>query len=152
MSLERPTDGSDAAQDRELDDLLAQAENLSKEKRYDEAVAVLNRAIERFPESPLPHHDLSVVHLVRLRADYEHLEIWEDLADDESFFESAVAEAETAIDLDGEFVAARNNLATLFALRGWWKAAIEQWETSLSIRPDQSQVREDLNAARKHVE
>ncbi|MBN1867464.1 tetratricopeptide repeat protein [Candidatus Sumerlaeota bacterium] len=152
MSQENQTGKSDSAQSRRLDDLLAQAEALSDEKRWDEAVAALEKTIERFPDSPLPHHALSVVYLLRLREDYEHLEVWEDLADDERLFESAVDEAEAAIDLDEEFVPARNNLATLFALRGWWKAAVEQWETSLTIRPDQSRVREELNDARKNLE
>jgi tetratricopeptide (TPR) repeat protein len=135
-----------------LEVLLKKADELFRQKRYDDATEVLKGAAEEYPDSPLPHHDLSVLNLERLRETYSHLEIWEDLADDEAHFETAVAEAEVALDLDENFLPARNNLGTLFALRGWWEDAAEQWEISLTLQPDQSQVREELLEARKHVE
>lgn len=141
-----------AAEFSELDELLDRAERLLEEGHFDEAVEVLRESIERFPESPLPRHDLSVVYFTRLRRKYEHLEVWEELAEDEAFFEAAVREAETALEIDGDFVPARNNLATLFALRGWWADAARHWEMSLTLQPDQSQARLDLVEARKHID
>ena len=85
---------------------------------------------------------------MRLNADREHLEVWGDLAEDEECFEEAVGEAEAALAADPGYVPARNNLGRLFALRGWWQGAVEQWEASLSNYPDQPQIREELLAAK----
>lgn len=133
---------------KELDLMLRKAEMLYEEKKYDEAVEHLGKMIERFPDSPFPHHDLAVVYLSQLHDKYEHLEIWDDLAEDEALFEAAVSAEEAALDLDSEFVPALNNLGTLFALRGWWEDAIEEWEYSLAIDPEQPELREDLEEVR----
>jgi len=153
MAAGGPVSQSGGSQDRDaqLDALLEEGEQLCADKRYDEAISRLRAAIEQYPDSPLPHHALSVVCLMRLREDYEHLEVWEDLADGEAHFEAAVKEAEAALDLDEKFVPARNNLGTLFALRGWWEDAIRQWEMSLTLEPGQSQVREEMSDARRHL-
>ena len=140
------------ADESALEQRLRQAVELAESGDFDSADAELRAAIERYPDSPLPHHDLSVLRLTQLRRDYEHLEVWEDLSGDEALFEEAVREAEAALELDAEFLPARNNLAMLFALRGWWKDALEQWETSLSVDPGQSQVREHMVEARKHLD
>lgn len=136
----------------EMDAMLAEAETLAQEGRLEEATQLLETVIERFPESPLPHHALSVVYLSRLRKDYEHLELWENLANDEELFELAVSEAEAALELDPDFVPARNNLGTLCAYRGWWEDAIAHWERSLAISPDQPLIREDLARVRERAE
>jgi len=151
QDADAPGGAKDGKGAQELDDFLAEAEQMVKESRYDDAEIHLLAVIERYPDSPLPHHDLAVVYLARLREDYEHLEIWEDLADDEEVFELAVAETEAALDLDENFLPARNNLGTLFALRAWWEPAIQQWEMSLSVNPDQPVVREDLARARSRL-
>ena len=137
--------------DEELGEILREAEELLKDGDYDGAVEKLQEAAEQAPESPLPRHNQSVVHLMRLMEDYSHEELWEDLADDEGAFEAAVSEAEAALEIDGDFVPARNNLGRLFAVRGWWENAIEQWEISLSTYADQPQVRKDLAEARRHI-
>jgi tetratricopeptide (TPR) repeat protein len=138
--------------EEELDEKLRLAGELSDAGRYDEAIQMLRELAEQYPESPLPHHNLSVIYLLRLQEDYEHLEVWEDLSDDEKVFEQAVSEAEAALALQESFVPALNNLGTLFALRGWWQDAINQWERSLSEEPGQPLVREDLAEARSYVE
>jgi len=137
---------------KELDLLLRKAEELYAEKKYDEAVTHLQQMIERFPESPLPHHDLALVYLSQLSDKYQHLDVlWEDLAEDEALFEAAEAAEEAALDVNSEFVPALNNLGTLYALRGWWEDAIEEWDYSLSIDPDQPEVREDLVEVRSRA-
>ncbi|HBF34650.1 TPA: hypothetical protein DDW35_08795 [Candidatus Sumerlaeota bacterium] len=149
MTTETPSPNEDIH--KELDLLLRKAEELYAEKKYDEAVGHLQQMIERFPDSPLPHHDLAVVYLSQLYDKYQHMEVWEDLADDEAIFEAAVAAEEAALDVDGEFVPALNNLGTLFALRGWWEDAVEEWDYSLSIDPEQPELREDLAEVRERV-
>jgi len=122
-----------------------------REKQYERVVKHLLKVIKDFPESPLPHHDLAVVYFTMLREDYSHLQVWEDLADDEILFELAVSEEEAALEIDDQLFSARNNLGTLFALRGWWQNAIDQWEQSLSISPDQPEVRQDLTNAHERL-
>jgi len=134
-----------------LNNLLEQAESLASDCNFAAAETCLRQAVERYPDSPLPHHALSIVVLDQLRRDYDHLEVWDDLAQDEALFEEAIHEAETALELEPDFVPAHNNLGTLYALRGWWVDAIREWELSLSIRSDQSQVREEMLQARKHL-
>ena len=135
----------------DLDDILAQAEDLTSEQRYSEAQAMLRDAAARFPESPLPHHALSVVYLEQLRQDHEHEELWETLTEDEGLFDEAVSEAELACEIDDGFTPARNNLGRLFAYRGWWAEAIRQWEISLTLYPDQPAVRDDMSRVRELV-
>lgn len=142
---------SDEQKAKDLDEALRIGEQMLHENRFDEVVIHLLDVIKRFPESPLPHHNLAVVYLIMLREDYSHLQVWEDLADDETLFQLAVAEEEAALQRDDQFVAARNNLGTLFALRGWWQNAIDQWEQSLSISPDQPEVRQDLTNMRNRL-
>ena len=134
-----------------LDGLLDRAGHLLGDGHFDDAVGVLREAIEQFPDSPLPRHDLSVAYFSRLRGKYDHLEVWGDLSDEEAFFEAAVREAKASLEIDDDFVPGHNNLATLFALRGWWKEAEQHWEISLTLQPDQSLVRQDMVAARKHI-
>ncbi len=138
--------------DPELKNLLEQAEFHMEAGDYKRAVDEAKKACEDFCESPLPHHALSVVYLRLLKSDIEHLEIWEDICDDEAYYDAAIGAAKAAIDVDEEFVPARNNLAMLFASRGWWKEALQQWEISLSIDSDQSHIRQEMIAARKHIE
>lgn len=135
-----------------LKQLLQQAERHMEAGDYRLAADEAKRACEEYTQSPLPHHALSVVYLRLMQSDIEHLEMWEDLSDDEVYYDAAVGAAEAAIDVDEGFVPARNNLAMLFATRGWWKEAIKQWEISLSLEPDQSHVRQEMIDARKHIE
>ena len=137
--------------DSRLEKLLHEAEEHMQEGAYRKAAEIALEATREFPQSPLPFHALSVVYLRLLQSDIEHLEMWEDLSDDEAYCDAAIGAAKTAIDLDEEFVPARNNLAMLYAVRGWWDEAVKQWETSLSIQPDQSQVRQDLADGRRHL-
>ena len=137
--------------DPELERMLHEAEAQIQAGNYRDAADIAKSACEKFDHSPLPFHAVSVIYLRLLQNDKEHDQMWEDLADDEGLFEAAVGAAETALDIDEEFNPARNNLAILFAMRGWWKEAIAQYETSLSIEPDQSQIRQDLLKARKYI-
>lgn len=141
--------GNSVDDDSDLEFLLRRAGGLAQRNDAQGAEEVLKEGVEAFPDSPLPHHNLSVLYLDRLRAKMERVAVWEDLSDDESLFELAVREAENALEIDEEYIPARNNLAMLFALRGWWEDAEKQWEISLTLKPDQSQVRQDMLEARR---
>lgn len=135
-----------------LDQILHEAADHYHEKRYDQAIALLKKAALEYPESPLPPHDLSVVFLNLYKEDISHHDVWDTQTEDEDFFEAAVGAAEEALEKDSQFVPAHNNLAVLFAMRGWWKEAISQWEMSLTLKPDQSGIREELVEARRHLD
>ncbi len=144
--------GSPAGSEATLDGLLKKAQALFEEGDLTVAIQRLHECIERYPDSPLPHHNLSVVYINLLLEEEIRHEVWSDLADEEACFEAAVRESELAIELDRNFVEAYNNLGMLFASRGWWTEAIAQWETSLSIDPGQSKIRDEMMQARSHLD
>jgi tetratricopeptide (TPR) repeat protein len=135
-----------------LDALLKNAQALFEEGDLAGTIKSLQESIKRYPDSPLPHHNLSVVYISMLLEEETRKEVWEDLADEEACFEAAVRESEQAIGLDRGFVAAYNNLGMLFASRCWWAEAVAQWEMSLSIDPGQSKVRDEMMQARSHLD
>jgi len=127
-----------------LDDYISVSENVAREGRLDEAVDVLREANRRYPESPTGRYNLGVALFLRVKQDREHLELWENLADDEQYAEEAIVALEGAIEADPGFIQAYNNLARLYALRGRKAEALRTWRKSLELKPDQPDVRADL--------
>lgn len=134
-----------------LDDYISISEKVAREGRYDEAVDVLREANKRYPESPTGRYNLGVALFLRVKQDREHLELWENLADDEQFAEEAMAALEGAVDADPQFYQAYNNLGRLYALRGRKHDAIEAWEKSLAIKSDQPEIAEELKMYRDKI-
>jgi Flp pilus assembly protein TadD len=133
----------------ELNILLDQGQAQAEEGDLDAAIKTLRSAAEQFADQAMAHYYLSVACLMKLKGDLDHIEWWENLADDEGLLEVALFECETAVDLAPELVPALNNLGILYALRGRFTTACEQWERSLSLEPDQPRVRQDLAVARE---
>lgn len=127
-----------------LDDYIVTTEQVAKEGRLDEAVEVMREGVKRYPESPTGRYNLGVALFLRVKKDREHLELWENLADDEQLAEEAIGALEGAIVADPNFVQAYNNLATLYALKGEKERALKTWEKSLELNPDQPEVRADM--------
>src|SRR3954454_297047 len=100
-----------------LEEYLATGERIANEGRLDEAVDLMREATQRYPESPTGRYNLGVALFLRVREDRAHLDLWEDLAGDEQLVEEAITALEGAIERDGGFVQAYNNLARLYALR-----------------------------------
>jgi tetratricopeptide (TPR) repeat protein len=134
-----------------LDDYISVSETVAREGRYDEAVDVLREANRRYPESPTGRYNLGVALFLRVKQDREHLELWENLADDEQYAEEAMAALEGAVDADPQFYQAYNNLGRLYALRGRKNDAITAWEKSLAIKPDQADVEADMRMYRDKI-
>lgn len=128
-----------------LEDYISVGEQVAHEGRLDEAVDVMREGTTRFPESPTGQYNLGVALYLRLRQDHEHLELWENLADDEQLAEEAIFALEGAIDADPNFVEAYNNLARLYALRGRKADAVNAWKKSLSLKADQPEVQADMD-------
>ena len=51
---------------------------------------------------------------------------------------------ESAVETDPSFVEAYNNLGRLYSLRGRKADALNAWNKSLELRPDQPNVKEDI--------
>lgn len=137
--------------DEKVGELLDQATALVEEGKFSEAEELLKQLEDSAPDNALVQYNLSVIYLIRLKKDLENYRMWEDYSDEEGLFEEAIAHCQTAIELDPNLVPAHNNLGTLYAIRGWNDKAIEQWEESLSLHPDQPDVREDLTALREDL-
>ncbi len=131
-----------------LDDYISVSEQVAREGRLDEAVDVLREATRRYPESPTGRYNLGVALFLRVKQDREHLELWENLADDEQLAEEAIMALEEAIEQDPGFLQAYNNLARLYALRGRKHEAVAMWEKSLALNSDQPEVRADMEMYR----
>lgn len=127
-----------------LEEYLSTGERVANEGRLDEAVDIMREATQRYPESPTGRYNLGVALFLRLREDKEHLDLWEDLADDEELAEEAMVSLEAAIERDPAFLQAYNNLARIYALRGRSEDAIRTWERSLSFQPDQPTVQAEM--------
>ena len=134
-----------------LDDYITTSEQVAREGRFDEAVDVMREANLRYPESPTGRYNLGVALFLRVKQDNEHLELWENLADDDQLAEEAISALEGAIEVDPDFVQAYNNLARLYALRGRKQEAIETWEKSLKYNPDQPEIRSDMEMYRNEI-
>lgn len=134
-----------------LSELLDEGRHLAERGRYDEAIEDLRGAVERFPDEAASHYSLSVACLMKLKGDMEHIELWEDLSEDEELLETAIFECESALERSPEMTAALNNLGILYAVRGWYHKACEQWNRSLEIDPEQPSVRGDIELARERI-
>lgn len=134
-----------------LDEYITVSEQVAKEGRLDEAVDMLREASHRYPESPTGRYNLGVALYLRVRQDREHQHLWEDLADDEQLAEEAIIALEGAVETDPTFVEAYNNLGRLYSLRGRKADALQAWNKSLELRPDQPQVREDIEIYTKAI-
>ncbi len=134
-----------------LTELLDEGRQLAECGRYDEAIDDLRGAVDLFPDEAASHYSLSVACLMKLKGDMEHLELWEDLCEDEELLETAIFECESALERSPEMTAALNNLGILYAVRGWYHKACEQWDRSLELDPEQPTVRGDIELARERI-
>jgi tetratricopeptide (TPR) repeat protein len=135
-----------------IEEYLSTSEHLARDQRLDEGVDILREAVERYPDSAMAHYNLGVAIFMKLREDLAHLELWENLADDEEFAEECHWAFQAAIERDRGLVPAYKNLGTLLALRGRVRKAIEVWEQALALDPDQPDLAADLEMYRSQLE
>ncbi len=136
----------------EMNEMLEKADQAASDGNYDEAIEVLENAVEKFPESVFTHYNLGVVYYMKLKEDMDHAEVWEDYSDEEGYYEESVMEFQQALELDPDFVPALNNLGNLYALREMWEEASEQYEHSLEVNPDQPEISDCLKASLEEIE
>ena len=137
---------------KELNALLDTGQEQAEGGQLDASIETLRGAVERFADEPMARYYLAVACLMKLKGDLDHIELWENLADDEDLLGQAILECEEALALNPDMVPALNNLGILYALRGWYDKACEQWERSLSLSPDQPRIRQDMVMARERFD
>ncbi|MCX7626095.1 MAG: tetratricopeptide repeat protein [Candidatus Sumerlaeaceae bacterium] len=128
-----------------VDEYLEAAENAGDEKQLEKSIEILREAVERFPDSAEAHYDLGVALFMLLESRLAHLDFWENLAEDEELAEEAVAAFEAAIERKPDFAPAYTNLGNMLALRGDARKAVNLWQRSLELEPNQPEVRDNLD-------
>lgn len=134
-----------------LDEYLETGEKLGQEGRLAEGADVLREATNRYPESATAFYDLGVALFLQLREEHAHLELWEDLAENENVAEECVYALESAVERDPNLTEAFTNLGSILALRGRRDEAIAAWERSLVLNPNQPDVSEELELYRQKL-
>lgn len=127
-----------------VEEYLEAAENAGDEKQLEQALDILREAVERFPDSGEAHYDLGVALFMLLESRLAHLDLWENLAEDEELAEETIAAFEAAIERKPDFAPAYTNLANMLALRGNARKAVALWQRSLELDPDQPEVKDNL--------
>ena len=137
--------GESAGYDFEsVEEYFGAAEAASQSGTHDESIAIMREAVQRWPEDAAAHFNLAAAIFMKLKADWAHLELWEDLADEEDLAEECFTSLKDAINRDPDMAPAYKDLGTLLALRGRTERAIEAWEQALKVDPDQPTLRADL--------
>jgi len=124
--------------------LVAQGAAFAEKEQFAEAIDVLEHAIDLDPDQPDAHYNLAVIHGLLAMSDLQVEEYFEDQVDEEILLQNAIEEYQCVLELDDKYVAAHNNLATIYALHGERDLAAHELELSLKIDPDQPEIREQL--------
>lgn len=134
-----------------VEEYFAASESLASASRFEEAIDLLRKAVELFPDSAAATYNLGVALILKIRDDVARLELWEDNTDANSDTEEAIEALENAIALQPDMVPAYNNLGRLHALRGDAEHAIEAWRKSLEIDEFQPIIREELELYKNKI-
>jgi len=135
-------DDDDPAEDEEdeLEDLIAEGDTLLEEGEYEQALGLFREAAERFPESPLAVCKVGHANLMLFTDGVEETSNWEDDDDLAGWYEEALTAFDAALSIDEEFVDALNGQGALYMLADKGDDAIECWQRSLEIDPDQADI------------
>ncbi len=152
--------GSGAVRARLAGLLQKLATESSDSENHERALALLLRESELYPDEVRVHRDIANTYMLLGRQEeaIPHVKAWLQRYPDDrdarhslgvayaeiGHFELAEAELKKVIEIDHTYLVARNNLASVYALTGRYAEAIEEFERSLAINPDQPNVRERL--------
>jgi spermidine synthase len=156
--------GSGAARARLAGQLHKLATELSNAGNHDQALVWMLRRSELFPNRVQPHREIANTYMILGRQEeaIPHVKAWLERYPDDSDgrhslgvayaeterYDLAEAELKHVIELDQSHLFARNNLASVYVLTDRPTEAIEEFERSLAIEPDQPRVRERLRQLR----
>ncbi len=146
---EYDSDESELGDDDDLDSLIDEGEALIEEGEYTEALRIFRETTERFPESPYAHYHVGQTALMMFSDGLEETPAWEDDDDLSSLNEEAQNAFDSALTIDSDFYPALNGQGALYMVLGAHQSAIECWEKSLLINPDQEDIVEAIEEARK---
>lgn len=131
----------------ELESLIEEGEALIEEGEYGQALEIFREASERFSDRPIALYHLGQTALMVLsdaiEEDGDHSS-WQD--DDElvGLYEEALNAFDVALSVDEEFYPALNGQGALYLVVDNRAAAVECWERSLEIEPDQEDISQVL--------
>lgn len=122
-----------------------------EKQMYDSAIDILESAISIDEDNPVLHYNLGVVYGMKLMEDLDVSKLWEDHTDEEKLFQTAILEYQKALELDPDYIEAYNNLGVLYELKGWKQKALEVWEKSLSLEPNQKDIKENIKSLKLNL-
>ncbi len=132
----------------ELDELIAEVDELSDTGQFRKAVRQWRRSIDRFSDEPRAYHHYGLTCFRLLEEEAAYQPNWDTEPSLVGLYEEASGALEEAVNLEEDNFEAWNILGALYALRENYREAIGAWERSLAIEPNQEQVREDLETVR----
>ena len=136
----------------DLDSVVEEGEELLEAGEYAKAIELLAGGIEAFADAPQLYYLLGLASTEALKEDMAHNELWEKDSDLVEMYEQAVSAFEEALNLEAEHLGSLNALGTLYALRGNYESAINCWEKSIEVEPDQQPVLDDIRMARRKMD
>lgn len=136
----------------ELQSLIDEGEALIEEGEYGSALELFREASERFPESPLALYHVGQTALMMFTDGLDVDSNWQDDDDLSSFYEESQSAFESALSLDEEFYPALNGQGALLMVVNNPAAAIDCWQRSLDIMPDQEDITQAIDEARSSLQ
>lgn len=136
----------------ELQSLIDEGEALIEEGEYGSALELFREASERFPESPLALYHVGQTALMLFTDTMDPDSNWQDDDDLTSHYEEAQSAFESALSLDEGFYPALNGQGALFMVVSNPAAAIDCWQRSLDIMPDQEDITQAIDEARSSLQ
>ena len=152
--------GSGAAKARLASRLQQLSAEASFSGNHERALVWLLHEAELYPERMRIHRDIANTYMVLGRQEeaIPHVKLWLDRHPDDvdgrhslgvayaeiGRYDLAEAELKKVIEIDHAHLFARNNLASVYVLTDRYAEAVEEFEHSLAIDPDQPEVRERL--------
>lgn len=136
----------------ELEALIDEGEALIEEGEYGAALDLFREAAERFPESPLAIYKVGHTALMLFSDGVEETNNWQDDDDLAGFYEEALNAFDAAITLDAEYYPALNGQGALYMVAENIEAALDCWQRSVDISPDQEEILTALEEARRQLE
>jgi tetratricopeptide (TPR) repeat protein len=115
------------------------------EGKYTRAIRTFEKVLQQDRQNIDAHYNLGVIYGRCAMEDIGIEEIFEDTTGEEVLREKAITEFLEVLQRDPRHVEALNNLGTLYALNNQIDRALEMWKRSLSIDPDQGEVREEMS-------
>lgn len=142
----------DDQEEDELQSLIDEGEALIEEGEYGQALELFREASERFPESPLALYHVGQTALMLFTDTMDPDSNWQDDDDLSAFYEEAQSAFESALALDEGFYPALNGQGALFMVVNKPAEAIDCWQRSLDITPDQEDISQAIEEARSSLQ